>query len=251
MTPDLSIVIPAYNEATRLPPALDEILAYLQKSNSTSEIIVVDDGSSDRTAEVVNEYAANHSIVSLHSLSRNQGKGAAVKAGVLESKGELVLFCDADGSTPFSEIERLKSQIDAGADVAIASRALSGADTAVETSFHRKALGRLFNKAINIIVLPGIADTQCGFKLFTKSAAKFIFSHQRSTGFSFDLELLYIARKAGLTIKEVPVNWHNVPGSKVNLLLDAIRMFRDALKIRSWHSGISPEIYRAEVERAG
>lgn len=151
----------------------------------------------------------------------------------------MILFTDADGSTPISEIERLQEAIIEGADVAIGSRALHSQNTKVSTVPHRKYLGRIFNLFVNLWMLPSIADTQCGFKMFTDRAAKFLFERQKSDGFSFDVEILYIAQRAGLKIVEVPINWTNAPGSKVNLILDSIKMLVDIIRFRFRHSSIS------------
>lgn len=239
----LSLVIPAYNEQERLPPTLDSLLEFFGVDTEGYEVIVANDGSTDDTVQVVKSYQQKAAQIKLLSLTENQGKGAATKAGVLAAQGAFVLFEDADGSTPIGEIERLQQAINDGADIAIGSRALCSEETAVATSFHRKALGRLFNWLMNALLLPGIADTQCGFKLFTREAARFVFTKQQTTGFSFDLELLYIARAVNLKISEVPVNWTNVEGSKVNLIADAQKMFFDAFRIRSWHKTLSAQDY--------
>jgi dolichyl-phosphate beta-glucosyltransferase len=208
---------------------------YLTTRGQRYEIIVVDDGSSDTTAAVVTEHAGRNPNVRLLSLERNSGKGIAVRTGVLSARGEKVLFADADGSTPIGEVERLESALERGADIAIGSRAIPSAETHVATVWYRRFLGRLFNGTINCIVLPGLADTQCGFKLFRRSIVPAIFSRQTATGFSFDVEILLIARRLGLRIAEIPVNWTNVPGSKVNLVTDGTKMLRDALIFRWRH----------------
>jgi dolichyl-phosphate beta-glucosyltransferase len=161
--------------------------------------------------------------------------------GVLSSRGDYVLFADADGATPISELKRLMTAAKAGSDVVIGSRAKQSDETKVSTVIHRKILGRVFNRVVNLLLLPGIADTQCGFKLFTKRAAAYLFSQQRSDRFSFDVELLFLARQVKLTLTEVPINWTNIPGSKVNLLIDAIVMFRDILRFKLIHRGVSAD----------
>lgn len=242
--PVISVVIPAYNEEMRIRPALHDILDFFSGQKFTFEIIVVDDGSRDRTAEIVREMKLPD--VRVYSLGENAGKGAAVRSGVLQAKGERVLYCDADGATPFREVLRLLAAIDHGADVAIGSRALLAKDTSVSTVWYRKLMGRVFNGLVNFLILPGIADTQCGFKLFTRQAAQDVFSRQRSQGFSFDVELLFLARKSGYQIAEIPVNWTNIPGSKVDLLRDSLRMLRDIfwfrwLYLRGEYRVVSPD----------
>lgn len=229
---DISIVIPAYNEECRLPKTLLSIVGYFGRRKLTYEIIVVDDGSRDHTVQQVQQFQIHSPQVKLLSLPQNRGKGFAVRSGVLSARGKLILFNDADGATPIEEIERLENAIHSGAQVAIGSRALISKDTHVETHWHRIVLGRMFNAVVNFLLLPGIADTQCGFKMFLKPVAHSIFSKQTADRFSFDVEVLFLARKFGYTITEVPVNWVNQPGSKVNLVRDSARMFFDMVKFR-------------------
>lgn len=239
---DLSIVIPAYNEQWRIPTTLIDIIDYIDENKINAEVIVVDDGSSDATCEVVRKFERIRPCVRLLRIPKNNGKGHAVRSGVLNAYGKLVLFTDADGSTPISELRRLTHAIDNGADVAIGSRALVSEDTKVSTLPHRKYLGRMFNLFVNVFVLPSIADTQCGFKLFTESAARFLFERQKSRGFSFDVEILFIAQRAGFKIAEVPINWTNAPGSKVRLIRDSAKMLLDIIRFRVRHSSVSPEL---------
>lgn len=239
----LSVVVPAYNERWRLPPTIIDIIDYFDSVPYTYEVIIVDDGSRDETADVVRKFEKVRQQVRLISLPKNYGKGHAVRLGVLNAKGARVLFADADGATPIAELSRLMKALDEGADIAIGSRALASSETRVTTRWYRKYLGRMFNFCVNWIVLPGIADTQCGFKLFTAKAAEFVFRRQQSDGFSFDVEILFIAIKAGLKIVEVPVNWTNVAGSKVNLVLDAARMFRDVFRFKVRHRGVTPDMF--------
>ncbi|MEY4667950.1 MAG: hypothetical protein RL518_649 [Pseudomonadota bacterium] len=235
---ELSVVVPAFNEERRLPPTLIDIIDFFDRKGISYEVIVIDDGSTDGTAEVVRKFERVRSQVRLIQLPRNYGKGHAVRLGVLNCRGVRILFADADGATPIQEFERLEAAITGGADIAIGSRALASADTKVATSLHRRLLGRVFNKCVNLILLPSIADTQCGFKMFTRKAAIFLFRRQRADRFSFDVELLYMAHKANLTIKEVPINWTNVPGSKVSLVRDSLSMFRDVFRFRVVHRGV-------------
>lgn len=242
---DLSIVLPAYNEGKRLPPTLVRLSEYLKNRESIEfEVIVVDDGSTDNTAEVVEKSKSLFSNLKLIQLTQNSGKGCAVRSGILEARGNKVLFADADGSTPFEELERLEQALLSGSELAIGSRAAPSEEINIETVWYRKFIGRVFNCYISLVVLPGFFDTQCGFKLFTKKCAKFIFSHQKANGFSFDIEVLTIARRAGIKITEVPVNWVNVPGSKVNLVVDAMKMFVDSIKFRIKHRNITPDMYQ-------
>lgn len=239
----LTVVVPAFNEERRLPPTLIDIIDFFDRKSITYEVIVIDDGSTDSTAEVVRKFERVRNQVRLIQLPKNYGKGHAVRLGVLNSRGNRILFADADGATPIQEFDRLESAISLGADIAIGSRALASTDTKVATSIHRRVLGRVFNKCVNLILLPTIADTQCGFKMFTRKAALFLFRKQRADRFSFDVELLYMAYKANVTIKEVPINWTNIPGSKVSLVRDSLAMFRDVFRFRVVHRGIDRDSF--------
>ena len=241
--PAISVVIPAYNEYHRLPPTLLDMINFFERQQRQYEIIVVDDGSTDQTTELVEKFSAVRPQIRSIRIFRNRGKGNAVREGMLSAEGDRLLFADADGATPIQELERLDAAIDSGADVAIGSRALPSKDTRVRTRWYRKWLGRLFNYIVNRIVLPDIADTQCGFKLFRRAPASFLFSRQRSREFGFDVEILYIARKAELKVAEVPVNWTNVPDSKVNLFVDSAKMFRDIFRFIMWHRSINKVSY--------
>ncbi len=232
----VSVVIPAYNEEKRLGPTLASCVEFLEGNEIPYEIVVVDDGSVDQTAQLVRELSLIHPAIRLIPLERNRGKGAAVRRGVLEAKGELILTNDADGATPISELFRLLGEMAFSAcDVVLASRALDSPDTHVERKLHRFLAGRLFALIVNLLAVPHISDTQCGFKLFTRTAARQVFSRQTLQGFSYDVEILYLARKLGYTLKEVAVNWHDVKGSKVNMCADSLKMFFDILKIRYAH----------------
>lgn len=230
--PELSVVIPAYNEELRLPAYLAKVLAHLETQPFPAEIIIVDDGSRDGTAAVVERFAAENSMVRLVRLPQNQGKGYAVKTGMLKACGRLRLFTDADGATPISELAGMKKAIEAGADVAVGSRALRDDSRAVKTRLHRKVMGTVFNCIVRTLTVKGINDTQCGFKLFTADAANAVFPQQRIHDFGFDVEVLYICHKKGYRIVEVPVNWTDIPGTKVKLIRDSFRMFKDVVKIR-------------------
>ncbi|MGA1190712.1 MAG: dolichyl-phosphate beta-glucosyltransferase [Bdellovibrionota bacterium] len=239
--PFLSVIIPAFNEQRRLPPTLLDAVDFLDSLDKTYEVIVVDDGSRDGTSAVVQKFEKIRSQVRLIRLPKNYGKGHAVRTGALNAHGHFILFADADGSTAISEVHRLLNAIEEGYEIAIGSRALRSDETEVKALLLRKVIGRVFNKIVNTILLPGIADTQCGFKLFSRKAANFLFSHQQSDGFSFDLELLFLAKKTGLSVREIAINWENVPGSKVNLLSDSLRMFLDIFRFAWIHRGVTPK----------
>ena len=231
---DLSVVIPCYNEESRLPRTLEKIAEYFSsRPHTTYEVIVVDDGSKDNTLEVASSFKERIPNLRVLGYPHNRGKGYAVRFGMLNALGARVLFDDADGASPIEEIERLEAALKEGASLAIGSRALLSSDTQVKANLFRKCIGRVFNGIVNILLVPGIADTQCGFKLFNRSAAQYIFSKQKEDGFSFDVEILFLARKAGFKISEVPINWTNVPGSKVNVARDSVKMFFDVLGIRA------------------
>src|SRR6185369_4599077 len=228
----LSIIIPAYNEEKRLPVYLASVMKYLGQQEFPYEIIIVDDGSHDSTAEVVTRFTQENMRVRLIRLPRNRGKGFAVRAGMLEATGKLRLFTDADGATPITELERLRNAVDGGADVAIASRAMKDDACTVNAHLHRKVMGRVFHFIVTALTVKGILDTQCGFKLFTSEAAEAVFPLQRIHDFGFDAEVLYLCQRNGYRITEVPVNWTDIAGSKVRLVRDSLRMFRDIFTIR-------------------
>ncbi len=233
-TPSLSIIVPAYNEARRLPPSLQRMVTYLEERHSTYEILVVDDGSQDHTAQAVELLAQQSPHVRLIQLTCNMGKGAAVRRGMQAARGSLQLFADADGATPIEELGRLESALSTGADLAIGSRALAAQDPnyTVQARWHRSVLGTIFNAIVQRLGVRHIADTQCGFKLFRRSVAQDLFSVTCVDGYAFDLELLYIARQRGYRIAEVPVNWTDQPGSKVRPWRDGFVMLRELMAIR-------------------
>ncbi|MBI4423688.1 MAG: glycosyltransferase family 2 protein [Elusimicrobia bacterium] len=231
----LSVVIPAYNERERLPRTLDRVAAFLTARGEPFEILVVDDGSSDGTAELVRERARALPQLGLVSYPENRGKGFAVREGALRARGEAVLVCDADGAAPIEELARLERALERGADIAVGSRAVASVETRIEARLLRKALGRTFARCVNLLGVPGIRDTQCGFKLFTRDACRRVFPRQRLSGFAFDVELLRIAWLAGLKVEEVPINWRHVPGSRINLVVDGLRMLLDLVRIRLAH----------------
>ncbi len=229
----LSIIIPAYNEESRLPSTLLEVTNYLSASEwRPVEILVVDDGSSDRTVEVAQEYAKNGCPVRVLRNPGNRGKGFAVRHGMQEGVGQWLLFTDADLSTPISEIEKLWAAVSGGgAAVAIGSRALDRSLIGVRQPVFRERAGQVFNWVMQRVLGLPLSDTQCGFKLFRQDAARAVFERQQLDRFSFDAEALFLARKLGFVIREVPVRWNDVAGSKVSLASGA-RGFLDLLRVR-------------------
>jgi len=229
--PLLSIVIPAYNEERRLPPTLDSIYAFLTELSFSFEVIVVDDGSDDQTAAVARKTRSRQNIRVLR-LPVNQGKGAAVQKGLLATTGEYVLIMDADNATRIDELAKLLPVARWGFPVVIGSRYLQRDSIKIKQPWYRILISRLGNRLIQIVLLPGIKDTQCGFKLFTSGAAKQIASLITMKRFSFDMEMLTIARSLGEPIKEVPVNWYDAPGTRLRPIKASLQTFRDLLLIR-------------------
>lgn len=228
---DLSVVVPAYNEEARLGPSVRRIIDYCEAERPDYELLVVDDGSGDRTVAVAREAAAGADRVRMIEQGTNRGKGAAVRAGMLAARGRYRIFSDADLATPIEELAKLQAAVDAGADVAIASRGLADSDIRTRQHPLRELMGRTFNLIVRMSLMGGIKDTQCGFKLFTAEAAEELFGRARVDGFAFDVELLYLARDR-FRVAEVPVVWRHVDESKVSPGVDAARMFLDVLKIR-------------------
>jgi dolichyl-phosphate beta-glucosyltransferase len=231
--PRWSVVIPAFNEARRLPRYLDEIVAYFENRVDGYEVIVVDDGSHDDTVALVEKVSIDHPAVGVLRLGTNQGKGAAVCAGMLRARGAYRVFADADGATPIAELERLERLLGASADVAIGSRALRDPAVSILAQPHRVAAGRIFNWLVARLGLPEISDSQCGFKAFTAAAAQAIFPRVRTQGFGFDVELLLVARGAGFRIAETAVNWSDQPGSKVGVMKDGPGMLWQIITARA------------------
>jgi glycosyltransferase involved in cell wall biosynthesis len=211
--PALSVVIPAYNEAERLPRTLERVREYLEGRGGDYEIVVVDDGSTDATVERAR--AVGGARLSVLGSPGNRGKGHAVRRGMLAARGARRLMSDADLSTPIEELERLSARMDEGFDVVIASRALLGARIEVRQGAFRENMGRVFNGLVRAAVVPGLRDTQCGFKLFTAKAAEQAFARCRLDGFAFDVEALFVARRLGFRIAEMPVVWRNDAATRV------------------------------------
>ncbi|HVR28676.1 MAG TPA: dolichyl-phosphate beta-glucosyltransferase [Thermoanaerobaculia bacterium] len=230
--PELSVVVPAYNEEARLAVTLPAILDYLEATRRSFEVLVVDDGSSDATARVAQSFAGRG--VKAIRMPRNRGKGAALRTGVLASRGDRVLLTDADLSTPISELERLERHL-GGVEMVFGSRAVEGARIDHPQPVLRQWMGKTFNLMIRLLVAGGIRDTQCGFKLLDGPAARAVFADLRLDGFAYDVELLWLARRRGLRVAEVGVTWSHSPDSRVHLITDSIRMALDVLRIRLLH----------------
>ncbi len=226
----LSIIIPAYNEERRIASTLTKILNYLSDRDYTWEIILVDDGSTDRTLYKAREVIRDERLIIIEN-PVNHGKGYSVKKGILASKGEILLFSDADLSTPIEEMDKMLSWIEKGYDIVIGSRALPDSIIELPQAWHRQTMGKIFNLLVHTVVLKGFKDTQCGFKCFKREGALKIFNLQRITGFAFDVEILLIARKFGFNIKEVPVRWMNSPESKVHIIKGSLSMLIELFKM--------------------
>jgi dolichyl-phosphate beta-glucosyltransferase len=222
-TPELSVVIPTYNEAERILPTLGAMAVTLCGFNAPWELIVSDDGSKDGTCELIETLGWANLRVLRHP---NTGKGGAVRRGVLAARGELILFADADNSTPIEELPRLVTELDFGADIAIGSRAAAGAREENKSRLRRAASDGL-RGLVRLVTGLKTQDTQCGFKLFKRDVAQDLFARQRLNGFAFDLEILYLARKCGYGVAEVPVRWFDAPGSKIVALRDGLRFLSD------------------------
>lgn len=226
----LSVVIPAYNEEARIAPTVRHVLGYLEARFPRHEVIVVDDGSADATAAVAAEAAAGRANFRVLRRETNMGKGAAVRRGVLEARGDAILFMDADLSMPIEEVEKLLAALGDGADLAIASRRLAGAELRKRPSRPREALGHAFTFLVRAFTGVGVTDSQCGFKLFRREAARDLFTRQTIDGFAFDVELLMLAR-GRWRVREVPITCTHAPGSRVSLTRDAPRMLLDVARL--------------------
>lgn len=233
----LSIVIPAYNEEKRLANTLTSINSYLTSQRYDFEVIVVDDGSKDKTKQVALEHVLyRNGKLKLIENGVNRGKGYSVKRGILEARGENILFTDSDLSTPIEEIRKLLSFLNSGYDIVIGSRAVFGADIKIHQPFYRECMGKIFNFLVQFFVLKGIRDTQCGFKLFKAAVVKDIAKELKIDGFAFDVEMLYLAQKKCYKSKEVPIIWNNSFESKVNASRHSFDMFKAILTIKKLHA---------------
>lgn len=241
---DLSVVIPAYNEEARIADTLLAVKAYLQRQPYRSEVVVVDDGSRDLTLEVVKTVDIYGELMHEQQTSRittdvtNRGKGAAVRRGFELARGRIVLFSDADLSTPIEEVEKLLPKLEEGADIAIASRRMAASEVEPQPP-HRRLMGWVFSTLVRLLAVPGVRDSQCGFKAYRGECARELARRQRMVGFSFDVEHLYLARRLGWRIAEVPVRWIDAPGTKVRPIRDSWRMLRDLVRIRRFHRRLS------------
>ena len=232
-TPDLSIVIPAYNEESRIARTIRDIVNYCRTGGRAFEIVLVDDGSRDGTTAVGRLLSEEFPELRVIRLAANHGKGYAVRTGVVNAVGRRILFTDADGATPIGEIERLEGALQSGADIAVGSRELQGTGVTVHARLYRHLIGRSFHLLVEWLADGGVKDTQCGFKLFRAAVAQDLFSRMRMNGFSFDVEVLLMARRRSYRVAEVPVNWTHQPGSKIRLMLDPLYMAADLVRIRA------------------
>jgi len=232
--PELSIVIPSFNEDLRLPTTLREISSYIRSSRRETEVIVVDDGSTDRTSDVANSFRGEIERLRVVANNKNRGKGYSVRHGMMEARGRVVLFTDADLSAPIAEADKLLAAL-ADHDVAIGSRAMDRSLISVRQSLFREYAGIIFNFIVRAILRLPFVDTQCGFKAFRRERCRVIFEQQRIERFGFDPEILYLARHHGLSSAEIPVRWAHSPATKVSMWRDSIQMFLDVFVIR-WNS---------------
>jgi len=235
LEPFYSIVIPAYNESGRLGATLNRVLAYVHAQGWDAEVIVVNDGSGDNTAEIVRTLAENDPTLRLVENPGNRGKGYSVRNGMLHSKGQIVLFSDADLSSPIEEAPKLLRALEAGADIAIGSRWLRAETQTQRQPLHRQIFGRIFNLLLRLTLGLKFKDTQCGFKAFRQPAVRAIFPQQKIERWGFDPEVLFLARKSGFKVTEVPVAWGHSGGTRIHPLSDGSKMFLEMLRIR-WYA---------------
>jgi len=233
--PQYSIIVPAYNEGARLGGTLEEILEHIERQGWSAEVVVVDDGSSDDTVGIAEKFAAGHPALRIIRNPGNRGKGYSVRNGMLQAKGKILLFTDADLSSPIAEATKLFAAIDAGADVAIGSRWMDPSLQFQRQSVKRQVLSRLYHAFLKILLFIPYRDTQCGFKAFTRAAAGKIFPLQRITRWGFDPEILYLAHRQGFKVAEIPVRWGHDDGSRLRVWRDGFRMGWDALRVR-WYA---------------
>lgn len=235
MPPTYSIVIPAYNESARIGATLERVLAYVREQKWEAEIIVVNDGSRDSTVEIVKRFAGQHAELRVLENPGNRGKGYSVRNGMRNAQGRILLFSDADMSSPIEEAAKLTAAIRQGAEVAIGSRWLRSELQTQRQPLYRQMFGRIFNLVLRMVLGLSYTDTQCGFKAFTRGAAQEIFARQRIERWGFDAELLFLAKKFGLKVSEVPVSWAHSSGSRMSYFRDGTRMVWEMLKVR-WYS---------------
>ena len=228
----LSVVIPCFNEEQRLPRTIEQIERYLDARQTAYELILVDDGSSDGTRRIMDEASRKHSGVRVQALPQNRGKGRALATGVQAATGDEILVTDADLSTPIEELDKLQTALNNGAGIAIASRAVRGSRVEVSQPIYRVLMGKGFNLIVQAVLLPGIWDTQCGFKLFRGDVAHRVFAALITDGFGYDPEVLYRARKQGVKIVEVPVVWRNSAPTKVSAVRSSLDMLKHVVRVR-------------------
>jgi dolichyl-phosphate beta-glucosyltransferase len=230
--PEISVIVPAYNEEKRLSVTLLQLYTYLKESFSSFELIVVNDGSTDATYQLVNSYCNKCPELQLISYEQNRGKGYAVRTGIMAAKGEFILFCDADLSSPPEETEKLLAALEDGHDIAIGSRAKKDSRILRYQPKYRMLMGKTFNKLVKLLAINRFEDTQCGFKCFRSHVANMIFSRSQIDGFSFDVEILFLAIKGNYLVKEVGISWQNAKASKVSPLNHSLQMLKDLIRIR-------------------
>ena len=234
MEPAYSIVIPAYNEGARLGATLEKVLAYVHAQNWDAEVIVVNDGSHDNTADIVRTFAAKEARLRLVENPGNRGKGYSVRNGMLQARGHIIFFSDADLSSPIEEAPKLLQALEAGADIAIGSRWLRAETQTQRQPLHRQIFGRIFNLLLRVTLGLKFKDTQCGFKAFRKPAVQVIFPLQKIERWGFDPEILFLARKFKFKVKEVPVAWGHSGGTRIHPLIDGSRMATEMVRVR-WY----------------
>jgi dolichyl-phosphate beta-glucosyltransferase len=228
----LSVVVPCYNEEQRLPRTIEQIERFLDERKTDYELILVDDGSADGTRQVMDAAVERNGSVRIEALPHNRGKGRALAVGVEAATGDEILITDADLSTPIEELDKLQAALNGGAGVAIGSRALRASRVEVSQPMYRVLMGKGFNLIVQAVLLPGIWDTQCGFKLFSGDVAHRVFAHLTTDGFGYDPEVLYRARKQGVKIAEVPVVWRNSAPTKVSPIKSSLDMLKHVVRLR-------------------
>lgn len=230
--PYLSVIVPVYNEEARIRENLQKIYNYFSKQKYIWEMLIIDDGSVDSTPKIIENFAKKHKKTRVFKLKTNQGKGGAVRKGVEKAGGQISFFTDVDLSTPIEEIDKLLSWLNKGYDIVMGSRRMRGSKIYRSPGILRVTLGRIFYRMVNLLFLPGIHDTNCGFKAYRTDLAKKIFAHQTVTRWSFDAEILYLARKRGAKIKEIPVPWTHYGGSKVKVIHAVLNTSLEVAKIK-------------------